>query len=77
MTGETEDSMRHGIEILWILEVKPCYSQEYLWLGELYAETGDREKALEKLRIAEVNFRETGIERRLAKTEGARRTLEA
>jgi class 3 adenylate cyclase/tetratricopeptide (TPR) repeat protein len=69
--AEGERSIRQGIEILRKLEQRPHYSYGYLWLGELYAEAGQREKALENLGIAEANFLDMGMDWWLARVYAA------
>ena len=44
-------------------------SQGYLFLGELYADTGERDKALENLNKAEAMFQEMGMDYWLRKTQ--------
>ena len=58
-----------GIKMLDELKVRPWSSQGYLFLGELYADTGQIEKALEKLRVAELRFQEMRMDYWLAKTQ--------
>ena len=43
----------------------------YLWLGEVYAESGRREEALENLKKAEGMFREMGMDYWLGKAQEA------
>jgi tetratricopeptide (TPR) repeat protein len=69
--GEGESSIRQGIDIWQKLEVKTWYPFGYLCLGELYAEAGEREKALENLTIAEANYRELGMDWGLASVYAA------
>ncbi len=58
-----------GIRILDELKAKPAYAQGYFFLGELYADTGQRDKALENLKRAEVMFQEMGMDHWLEKTK--------
>ena len=51
------------------LRVKPWASQGCLFLGELYADTGQKEKALEHLKKAEDMFQEIGMDYWLTKTQ--------
>jgi hypothetical protein len=46
-TGDGEEYILQGIKICNELKIKPFSAQGYLFLGELYTETGQREKALE------------------------------
>ena len=48
---------------------QPYVSRGYLWLGELYADMGLEEKALENLKTAEAMFKEMGMDYYLAKTQ--------
>jgi len=57
-----------GIEILKNLKLKPYYSQGYLFLGELYKDSDQREKALEYLKKAAEYFREMEMDYWLDKT---------
>jgi hypothetical protein len=58
----------NGIRILEDLKYKAFYSQGYLFLGELYADTGQKDLALENLKKAEAMFQEMGMDYWLAKT---------
>jgi len=58
-----------GIKILEEMGIKPWYSEGYLCLGELYADIGKREKALENLKKAEGMFQEMGMDYWLARTQ--------
>jgi tetratricopeptide (TPR) repeat protein len=66
---KAEEYILEGIETLEELELRPYYSEGYLYLGELYSNTGHKEKALENLTKAEVNFREMGMDYWLNKTQ--------
>lgn len=44
------------------LNIKPWCSEGYLYLGEFYADTGRREKALGNLKKAEGMFQEMGMD---------------
>jgi hypothetical protein len=57
------------MKILDELEEKPFYAQGYLSLGELYADSGQKEKALENLKKAEAMFQEMGMDYWLARTK--------
>jgi hypothetical protein len=56
------------MKILDELETKPLYTLGYIFLGELYAGVGQKEKALENLKKAEVMFQEMGMDYWLART---------
>jgi hypothetical protein len=58
-----------GTRILDELRIKPFSAQGYLFLGELYADTDQREKALEHLGKAQSMFQEMGMDYWLAKTQ--------
>jgi tetratricopeptide (TPR) repeat protein len=65
---EAEEYILKGIKILEELKTQPYVSTGYLWLGELNADMGQREKALENLKKAEVMFKEMGMDYWLDKT---------
>ena len=66
---EAEEYILKGIKILEELKLQPYVSTGCLFLGELYADVGQREKALENLKTAEVMFQEMGMDYYLAKTK--------
>ncbi|HXX33849.1 MAG TPA: AAA family ATPase, partial [Thermodesulfobacteriota bacterium] len=66
---KAEEHILQGIKILEELEVKPYNAQGYLFLGELYAERGQKEKALKNLKKAEAMFQEMGMDYWLARTK--------
>ena len=49
---QAEESMPLGIKMLVELKLKPYYAQGHLFLGELYANVGQKGKALESLKKA-------------------------
>jgi class 3 adenylate cyclase/tetratricopeptide (TPR) repeat protein len=69
MLGKVDPSNQHeaevcvlkGIEILETLKLRPSYSLGYLNLGELYADSGQNEKAFENLKRAERLFQKMGM----------------
>jgi class 3 adenylate cyclase/tetratricopeptide (TPR) repeat protein/ribosomal protein L40E len=63
-----EENIRKGMEILEELENKPSFSQGRYFLGELYADAGLKEKALENLKKAEAMFQEMGMDYWLDRT---------
>ena len=65
---EAEEYILQGMKILDGLRVKPSYARGYLALGELYANAGQKEKALENLRKAETMFQEMGMDYWLTRT---------
>jgi class 3 adenylate cyclase/tetratricopeptide (TPR) repeat protein len=64
-----EEHIWKGLEILKTKKIKPSYSQGYLFLGELYINSGEREKALVYLHKAEENFCEMEMNYWLDKTQ--------
>ena len=67
--AEAEEYVLRGISILDELEVRPFGSLGRLYLGELYADTGQREKAIETLRKAEGACQEMGMDYWLRRTQ--------
>jgi len=63
--------IRSGIKDLEELNNRSGIPLGYVMLGELYAEIGEREKALENLKIAEAKCVEMGIEYWLDRTQKA------
>jgi hypothetical protein len=66
---KAEECILRGIKILEVLRSKPMYSYGYHFLGELYSDTGQQDKALENLKKAEEMFQEMGMDYWLAKTQ--------
>jgi predicted ATPase len=66
---KVEECIRRGMTILDGLKLRSLSSLGYLFLGELYREAGQREKALENLKKAEDSFREMGMDYWLDKTK--------
>ena len=66
---KTGEYIRLGIVLLEKLNIIPHYSQGYFYLGQFYANTGQKEKALENLKNAEEMFQEMGMDYWLAKTK--------
>ena len=66
---EAEKHILEGIEILDRLKEKPFYSVGHLYLGELYSDAGQKEKALENINKAESMFQEMGMDYWLGKTQ--------
>jgi len=67
--GKWEEHILQGIKICNELKIKPFSAQGYLFLGELHADTGQREKALANLKKAEGMFQEMGMDYWLAQTQ--------
>ncbi len=66
---DAEDSILHGMKISDQIGARPDSSIGYLYLGELYADRGEKEKALENLQKAESMFQEMGMDYWLGKTQ--------
>jgi tetratricopeptide (TPR) repeat protein len=66
---KAEESFLKGIKILEELKLKLYYAPGYYYLGELYADTGQKDKALETLKKAESLYREMGMDYWLGKTQ--------
>jgi class 3 adenylate cyclase/tetratricopeptide (TPR) repeat protein len=64
-----EEYILQGIKILDELKLKALYAQGYHYLGKLYADTGQQDKALRNLKKAERMFREMGMDYWVAKTQ--------
>jgi len=73
---KAEESILQGMKILDDLETKPAYAVGWLHLGELYANAGQKEKALENLKRAETMFQEMGMDYWLARTRKVLETLQ-
>ena len=67
--GESEEYMLQGIKICNELKIKPFSAQGYLFLGELYADKGQKDIALENLKKSEGMFQEMGMDYWLTRTE--------
>jgi len=59
---EAERNMLQGIKILEELKLRPRLSQGYFYLGELYTDIGEYDKAVEWLKRAEGEFQDMGME---------------
>jgi len=59
---KAEEYVLQGIKMSDELKLRPCFSQGYFFLGELYVDTGQREKALETLKKAEGMMQEMGMD---------------
>lgn len=66
-----EQNILRGINLLGELGISAQYSLGYLWLGEVYAESGRNEEALENLKKAEGMFGDMGMDYWLAKAQEA------
>jgi class 3 adenylate cyclase/tetratricopeptide (TPR) repeat protein len=65
---DAEESIRKGMLIAEEIRMKPQIAVGYFYLGELYAGTGESDKALEFFKKAESMFQEMGIEYWLERT---------
>jgi tetratricopeptide (TPR) repeat protein len=74
--AEAEGCILRGMETLDELKLRPYYARGYLYLGELYAHTGRREKALENLQKAEAMYGEMGMEYFMHRTQSALERLQ-
>ena len=72
---KAEESLLKGIKICEELRIKPWYSVGYLYLGEVYTDIGQKDKALETLKKAEGMFKEMGMDYWLARTKEALRIM--
>ena len=63
-----EDTILQGLKILDELKLKALYAPGYHYLGELYVDTGQKDKAPETLKKAEKMFQEVGMNYWLTKT---------
>jgi len=68
---KAEEYIRKGIAICEKLKTRPFYTQGYLFLGQLYLNAGDKEKAIELLQKAEAMFREMGMDYWLGEARAA------
>jgi class 3 adenylate cyclase/tetratricopeptide (TPR) repeat protein len=68
-SDKAQEYILEGIKILEERKIRPYSSWGYLYLGELYADMGRREKALQTLRKAETAFRKMGIDYWLRRTQ--------
>jgi tetratricopeptide (TPR) repeat protein len=59
---EAKQHIRQGIRIVNELEMKPFEMVGYLYLGELFNDANEREKALEILKRSEKAFQEMGMD---------------
>jgi tetratricopeptide (TPR) repeat protein len=68
-SAEAEERILQGIRMLEEIKLRPWLAESYLFLGELYADTGQMEKALEALKKAEAEFSEMGMDYWLRRTQ--------
>jgi class 3 adenylate cyclase/tetratricopeptide (TPR) repeat protein len=67
--GKAEECILQGIKLCDEYKMRPPCSEGYLYLAELYADTGQREKALETLKKAESEFQKMGMNYWLRRTQ--------
>jgi len=68
-TANGEELILKGIKILDESKLKALSAPGYHYLGELYADSGQNDKALETLKTAKRLFREMGMNYWLNKTQ--------
>ena len=68
-SARAKEYILEGIKILEEREVVARSAVGYLYLGELYADMGQKEKALETLKKAEGAFRKMGMDYWLRRTQ--------
>ena len=68
-SGKAEKDILQGIKACEEEKLKPFLAQGYLFLGELYGNRKQPDKALEKLKKAEGMFQEMGMDYWLGKTQ--------
>jgi class 3 adenylate cyclase/tetratricopeptide (TPR) repeat protein len=66
-----EEHLLQGISLLDELGIRSQVGWGYLWLGEVYAESGRKEEALQNLKKAETMFQEMGMDYWLGKAQEA------
>jgi len=67
--NKAEECILKGIEVCKELKTEPYYSLGHLYLGQLYLNSGEKEKAIDNLKKAEEMFREMGMDYWLGKTQ--------
>jgi class 3 adenylate cyclase/tetratricopeptide (TPR) repeat protein len=67
--AKAEEYILQGIKIVDELKLKPSCSQGYFFLGELYADMGQKQRALENLKRAQGMFGEMGMDYWLRQTQ--------
>jgi class 3 adenylate cyclase/tetratricopeptide (TPR) repeat protein len=75
--SEAEECIIQGISIPDELKMKPWSAIGVLYLGELHADAGHMERALETLKKGEAEFRRMGMDYWLARTQKVLEKLEA
>jgi class 3 adenylate cyclase/tetratricopeptide (TPR) repeat protein len=72
-----EEHILQGIKMLEELKLKPSQAEGYLFLGELYVDLGQKERALESLKKAQGMFQEMGMDYYLLGTQKALEKLQS
>ncbi len=67
--NKAEEYILKGMEMLDELKIKPWYTRGYFYLGELYANAGQKERAHENLKKAEAMYQEMGMDYGLARAK--------
>jgi len=75
-TAPGEKCIRQGIKTLDDLRLRASSALGYLYLGEIYTDTDQTEKALENLKKAETEYTEMGMDYWLARTQSALEKLQ-
>ena len=66
--NKAEECILQGMKIADELKAKPFHAKGHLFLGELYADAGQKERAIESLNNAEPMFQEMGMQYWLDRT---------
>jgi tetratricopeptide (TPR) repeat protein len=74
---QAEECILQGIKLCNKWKMRPPCSEGYLYLGELYVEMDQSEKALETLKTAEAAFQEMGMDYWLRRTQEVLERLES
>lgn len=73
--ARAEDLILEGLRLLDVLKIRIYQAVGNLWLGELYGNTGRKEKALEVLKMAQQIFSQTGMDYWSQKTQAVLKSL--
>jgi len=68
-SDEAREQMLLGVNMLDELQIRPRYAVGLMYLGEIYADAGQKEEALENLKKAEGMFQEMEMDYWLGKTQ--------
>ncbi len=66
---KTLEFIQQGLSLADELQIRPYYAVGLLRMGEIYADSGQKEAAIEKLKRAEEMFQEMGMDYWLGKTQ--------